>query len=540
MTHRPLNILRDTWLPVRHRSGRRSTIRPAELTADRGDDPIIAPDWPRPDFRLATLEFLIGLLATAAPPRDSDAWLDGWHQPPSPEALDAAFAPIAHAFDLDGDGPRVLQDFDTLPGEPEAIEKLLIEAPGESTTQKNTDLLVKRGRVARLGRPAAAMALFTLQAWAPAGGAGNRTGLRGGGPLITLVRPEAAQSLWHLLWANVPEGRPPEAAEHQRVFPWLAPTLTSESERKVRPDVDAHRLQAFWGMPRRIRLVFEPTPSGPCDLTGAIDDVAVTGWLQRPRGANYAGWGRLHPLSPHYQVKPGQEHLPAHPQPGGIGYRHWLALVQGSGEARIPARCVTVWRAERRHDLGAGRARLLAGGFDMDNMKARAFVETEMPLPAERRADAARLAALAEALVLAADSAAATLRGAVRHALFSAGASVKTDAELLSAARERLWSDTETPFFDMIAKSAEAGGEVIGGAEPERAAWRATLRDASLRIFDEIAPLPPGAPGSSAIRHALGRRELLFTFQGHGTAGAALFSALGLAPPEKRKSTEAA
>jgi hypothetical protein len=71
----------------------------------------------------------------------------------------------------------------------EPIERLLIEAPGESTTSKNTDLLVHRDRVTSLGRAAAAMALYTFQSWAPAGGAGNRTGLRGGGPLVTMVMP---------------------------------------------------------------------------------------------------------------------------------------------------------------------------------------------------------------------------------------------------------------------------------------------------------------------------------------------------------------
>ena len=49
---------------ARHRSRRTS---PTTL--------IIAIDWPRPDFRMATLELLIGLLATACPPRDHDAWL---------------------------------------------------------------------------------------------------------------------------------------------------------------------------------------------------------------------------------------------------------------------------------------------------------------------------------------------------------------------------------------------------------------------------------------------------------------------------------
>jgi CRISPR system Cascade subunit CasA len=44
-------------------------------------NPVVAIDWPRPDFRVAALEFLIGLLATACPPRDAEAWLDWWQAP---------------------------------------------------------------------------------------------------------------------------------------------------------------------------------------------------------------------------------------------------------------------------------------------------------------------------------------------------------------------------------------------------------------------------------------------------------------------------
>nr|WP_231886596.1 type I-E CRISPR-associated protein Cse1/CasA [Methylomonas methanica] len=50
----------------------------------------------------------------------------------------------------------------------------------------------------------AATALFTLQTNAPSGGVGHRVGLRGGGPLTTLVLPKASQTtLWQKLWLNV-------------------------------------------------------------------------------------------------------------------------------------------------------------------------------------------------------------------------------------------------------------------------------------------------------------------------------------------------
>ncbi len=538
-----LNLAVAPWIPVlRQRSGR-CVIAPTQLAEAWDTDPVVAVDWPRADFRVATLELLTGLLATACPPQDNNAWLDWWDAPPGPAALTAAFAPYAHAFNLDGDGPRFEQDFEDLASGAEPVERLLIEAPGDSTVKKNTDLLVHRGQVAALGRPAAAIALHTFQSWAPAGGAGNRTGLRGGGPLTTLVLPGAQPSLWHLIWANVPQGDPPDLADLPRIFPWLAPTVTSGNDRPVTPGT-AHPLQAWWGMPRRIRLDFAACdPPLPCGLTGEPDSVRVPGWRQRPQGANYAGWGDVHPLSPRYRVKPGAEILPLHPQPGGIGYRHWLGLVVGErGGLRVPAPAVTTWREQRAGDVWGQEGRhaedrLLAAGYDMDNMKARGFVESEMPLPAIP--DAAvreRVDVLARQIVFAADLAASALRRAVREALFSPGASVKLDWELLSAVREQLWDGTEAAFREALAREVARPG-TEAGTEP--ADWRTRLHRLALALFDAAAPL--GADGATLPRSDEGIRRLLrarralgLALSGYGKDGAALFEALGLPPAQAK------
>lgn len=534
MNTSPFNLLTAVWLPVRRLSGAADVIRPAQITDGvAGPDPIVALDWPRPDFRIATLELLIGLLALAVPPADLRAWVAGWRKPPSPDELDAALAPFVHAFTLDGPGPRFLQDLEDLQTDPDPVESLLIEAPGAAARTKNTDLLVKRDRAQAFSRASAAIALFTLQCWAPAGGAGIRTGLRGGGPLVTLVRPERA-SLWHLLWANTPYGTVPSMADLPRILPWLAPTITSEGARTVTPEAQAHPLQAFWGMPRRIRLDFTTRDAlHPCDLTGAPDTVQIISCRQRPRGANYAAWGKVHPLSPHYQVKPGAEWLPVHPQPGGIGYRHWLGLVIEDGQ-RAPAAAITGWRRDRFKDAGEGRrARLLAAGYDMSNAKARAFVESEMPLPGGAAEDQDRLDALAGALVRAADTAAGLLRNAVRHALFSPGAKVQLDAEGLASLRERLWVQTEQPFFDALHAAAGRSGE-DSGTEPERAAWAALLCRRAMALFDEAAPLDPEA-GAAAPRIAAARRSLHFALLGFGKMGKGFFDALGLVQPQRRE-----
>jgi CRISPR system Cascade subunit CasA len=536
-----LNLLTDCWLPVIRRHTGRCVIRPGQIVECPSENPVIAIDWPRPDFRIATLEFLIGLLATAFPPEDGDAWRDFWYAPPEAAELDAAFAPFAHVFALDGDGPRFLQDLEDLQSGAEPIERLLIEAPGESTNSKNTDLMVHRDRVISLGRAAAAMALYTFQSWAPAGGAGNRTGLRGGGPLVTLVVPGPAPTLWQTLWANVPQGeKAPTGDEFPLVFPWLAPTVTSEGGTVVTPQ-SAHPMQGWWGMPRRIRLDFvtHPTPQ-PCDVTGEMDSVQAVSWRQRPRGANYAAWGRIHPLTPFYQQKPKLEWLPVHPQPGGIGYHHWLGLVLASRDrTRLPAVTVSQWHDDRGLNVEKLRARLVAAGYDMDNMKARGFVESEMPLPSARDpAGQDRLDNLAKQLVESADQVASLLRSAVRNALFSPGATVKLDAALLNAMRERLWAETETRFFATLETAAQGTGEA---AEDERIRWRDHLRAVALALFDEAAPLSADSGGSAVPRISKARRLLGVALAGYGPAGAALFETLQLPAvqpkgPQKKRS----
>ena len=131
----------------------------------------------------------------------------------------------------------------------------------------------------------------------------------------------------------------------------------------------------------------------------------------------------------------------------------------------------------------------------MDNMKARGFVESEMPLPSARNQEGQdRLDDLAKQLVESADQVASLLRSAVRNALFSPGATVKLDAALLSAVRERLWEETETRFFTMMAAVSHGEGEA---SDLERVGWRDHLRAAALALFDEAAPLSANSGGSA-------------------------------------------
>src|SRR5690606_10811453 len=101
-------------------------------------------------------------------------------------------------------GLAFLQDFTVLDDEPKELAALLIDAPGGKTLKDNLDHFVKGGTLAGACASCTASALFTLQTNAPSGGVGHRVGLRGGGPLTSLLLPENVHaSLWQKLWLNV-------------------------------------------------------------------------------------------------------------------------------------------------------------------------------------------------------------------------------------------------------------------------------------------------------------------------------------------------
>ena len=306
------NLLSDPFLPVVMRSGAQKwlafpeLVDGAESNGLHSDYPVEF-NWPRPDFNMASFEFCIGVIALAFDIRNEDDWRPFWTNPPDRDALTEKLAPLIHAFYLNGEGPRFLQDHESLQGNETSIELLLIDTPGQNGQRKNSDLLTHRNRYTALGLPAAAMALYTLQAYAPAGGSGIRTSMRGGGPLTALVLPVSHDdappiSLWRKIFANVGHYAKPKASELPKALPWIAPTLTSEGKppREVHEaDPDAHPLQAYFGTPRRIRLVFSSEP-GICSMTSR-EEPLVTGYIQRPYGANYGLW--QHPLTPYRRLK---------------------------------------------------------------------------------------------------------------------------------------------------------------------------------------------------------------------------------------------
>lgn len=527
------NLLSAPWLPVIHRSGMRSTIRPSEIALGIDIDPIVSIAWPRADFCGAALEFLIGLFYTCAAPGGDEEWEEWWLNPPSPEKLATKLAPFAEAFNLRGDGPLFMQDRGSLGDELVPVGSLLIDQPGANTEKNNTDLFVKRGQVGVMAASTAAMALFTLQSTAPAGGAGHRTSMRGGGPLTTLVLPEDEPTLWQIVWMNVVQifepnkyGLPQDAME--KVFPWLAPTRVSDKSGVATTPQDVHPAQCFWGMPRRIGLDFERNDGQvACDITGEVEDFIVRGYRTRPFGANYQEF--IHPLTPYYRVKKGDaELLPTHPQPGGIAYRHWLSYVQNS-DTRQPAKCIK--EAERRlKELKntSGKPRLRMFGYDMDNAKAREFAEAEMPLLLVPDDISEEFGTFVECLVGGAVEAVSILSGMIGTARVGR----KSSGQPI---REIFFRNTEQAFFETVSSSLKEIAKKPGDIETRLKLldrWRSkTLFSEALYLFDREVPVNGivSASDPKLIQAAVNaRRTLVLSLNGFGASGRRLFAALGM------------
>lgn len=482
------NLIEGPWIPVRCADGSRRMIAPWQMA----DPDVIAPDWPRADLNIACLEMLIGLVFMADPPSDLAEWQ--MRCAPDAERLRARLSDYAPAFNLLGDGPLFLQDLDPLAGDASPVDMLFIDSAGANTAKNNADVMVHRDRYGVLDLPMAAMALYTFQAFAPSGGAGNRTSMRGGGPLVTLVEPRTKDGpLWSLIWANVPYGTPAVVQD----LPWMRPTLVSDGADKIRvPPERLFDVEAFFGMPRRLRLV--------------TDGMSVTGVVQRPYGTNYTGW--KHPLSPYYRMKEGAEWLPKHPRAGRFGFRNWLGIVAqvpGSALSEL-ALCVRQWN-ERGSDVS-----LIVAGWSMDNMKPRDFVLSVQPyLDLDIDAEI-KLVGLIEAT----EAAAVALRGALEPVL-AAG-------ESREAEREQFFSELETLFMNRL--------EMVKSGEDAAAVWLDDLRKQAFKQFDALSVPGLGLRDTANIKTIVGARKFLgLAFSGYGKQGQAIFKALDLALPVRKK-----
>ena len=481
-----MNLINDPWMPATRADGYRCLIAPWQIA--QRDNPVIELAAPRPDFQGALYQFLIGLLQTTFAPEDTDEWLEFWRHPPEPQQLKDIFSSFSEAFELDNpDGPAFLQDFNLPDGESKPVAALLIEAPGGKTRKDNLDHFVKGGRVEQVCLSCAASALFTLQANAPAGGSGHRVGLRGGGPLTTLVIPETAITLWQKVWANVlteEEFEGKLTKPDSLVFPWLATTRYSDKAGQSTFPEEVNPLQQFWGMPRRIRLDVVEDANCRCSLCGTQTLQSVKSYRTKNYGTNYDGpW--QHPLTPYrFDLKKKNIPLSIKGQQGGLGYRHWLGLAwQDDSSGDQAAQIVQVFNNERLDSIGtAEHARLWCFGYDMDNMKARCWYEHTFPLLHIPEQNQSLFLACVAQLLAAAKDAVSLLRGQIKAAWFKRPKDAKGD---MNTVVNEFWQQTEDDFYQQLDALSQLPDEFRQIPSSIARQWLVTIQTTTMTLFDQ-------------------------------------------------------
>jgi CRISPR system Cascade subunit CasA len=432
-----MNLITDAWIPVRRKSGKIEKIAPWQVTDPV--DPIMELAVPRPDFNGALVQFLIGLLQTTCAPEGNSDWRKWLNNPPSTDELKEKFDAVVFAFNLDGDGPRFMQDLTIekeLKEPEETVDSLLMDSPGGQTLKFHTDLFVKRGRIEKICPECAAMALFTLQTNAPAGGQGYRVGLRGGGPVCTII---TGNTLWETVWCNVLEKNRYEVLANSSKqsnsdkFPWCDETRISKYD-KGTTGQDIHSAQIYWSMPRRIRLAFKKGDI-KCDLCGGDSIIFVKNYFAKPHGVMYKGI--VHPLTPTYKSKEGD--ICSVHQHENIGYKHWLGFIQSIPENNKNTALIIGQALSRR----LSSFRLWVFGYDMDNMKACGWYEGMMPVVTFENENKRKIyEAEVAVLIRAAGEVSNTLRKAVRTVL-----SVDKNIGFIV---QRFWQETEPEFYRSI------------------------------------------------------------------------------------------
>ena len=507
-------LLDSPWIPVQRADGTIEQIPPYAVTGGHEDNPVVAVQAIRPDFTGSLVQFLIGLVQTTFAPDDEKEWRRFYEHPPSPEELKTRFHQYESAFLLGSENvsPLFLQE-QSLDGSILPISRLFLEMPGENAEKNNTDLFLKRGGIGSLCPACAASALYTYQTHASFGGAGHRVGLRGGGPLSTIVR---GNTLWHTIWLNVLKqsdmGRFGDIgrSEDKAIFPWLE-AWDEERGKQVVSSSMMHPCHMFWGMPRRIRLEFGE--KGTCDLCGATSDITVTGFVTKAKGMNYGFWH--HTLTPVTTDLKKQESSCQHVQPGGIPYRYWTVVMQptsGKDYLKEPAPVVTdffAWKqkfvAKKSDDSSV---RVWSSGYDMDKAKARCYYEGTMPVFAVGEEFRKDFEDAAQVLVETADYASKMTVRQVKAALFSNSGDAKGD---LSVITSRFWQDTENAFYEALASVErilpEKGHDGLSEDGGPNQLWFDELKTEVFGLFDEYAlSLQMGESNPGRIARA--RRDL--------------------------------
>lgn len=256
----------------------------------------------------------------------------------------------------------------------------------------------------------------------------------------------------------------------------------------------------FWGMPRRIRLKspikkdFETIVDLRCAICGLADEKMYLEYQDKTGGLSYQekyrdqdgknkkrpSWvNPIHPLSPHTSNK-DRQFIAVHPQPGGVGYSHWLGFIYGDTDGdkqSIVAGAVEQFRTLMRSD-----GDLWAFGFDMDNMKARCWYDSKMPILIIQGELEDLFKDIASRLVRAAEKTSIELCKHLKLSMFDEKSKITIND--FDFAKSEFWASTEAAFYEHLRRLRDTLPSDLN-AYPVRESWWRTIRDSAFMVFDQ-------------------------------------------------------
>ncbi len=510
-----MNLMTDRWLPVRRRDGSEEKIAPHEVTTQFDNNPIVELLAPRPDFKSALYQLLIGMFQVAVMPKDEDGWLELWDEPPSPKWLQEKLLVYQECFEIDTDGPAFMQDIGLPKVKKKSIHQLLIGSPGENTIKNNIDHFVKRSEHFVLDGYWAAIAAYALQLFGPPDGGGHREGLSGSGAVSTLLLPLNKSGyvlLWEKIWLNIfPKeevitwGGDSQKSELQHIFPWMGNTRISTGDKITELD-HLHPLSVYWGVPRRLRLDFERENNVRCSLTNELTRCYVKHFSMVKHGALYSNLWR-YPFSSYKKdpevVPDSNKRASMRMSPKVVAYSNWLPLSYGTNEFN-PSRVVAYFATERSK-IVENQVALWVSGYDMVPGKATVnnWYETTMPLFPLSTEDSEIVKNRVSILIGAASDAAQNLRSSVKLAWFKRPKDAKGNMSFLDTS---FWQQTEAVFYQNLGRLVKAPADKNLVVEIATQ-WEGEIKRSARALFDSWA-LSAQEDGLNMKRVVKARTEL--------------------------------
>lgn len=484
-----MNLLKDSWLPVIKNNGIKEKIAICQILDKYQRNPIVDIESPRPDLRNAIYQLLIGIVQVSAMPEDDEDWRKLWDDPYSHEEFSKKILFYEDCFEIDSKGPAFMQDYSLKVFKEENLTNIFIELPSNEHFNKFIP--------EKVDAYWAAISLYALQTFGPAGGRGHKTGLRGGGPMTTILWPEnvnqGISTLWQKIWMNVlsEEYLPDLAGNHKKktkadIFPWMKPTKTSNIEGSGLFPKECHPFHMFFGMPRRIRLVFTREP-GICDISGESSLNIVTSYKTYHSGNDYSGaW--IHPLNPYRRdpKKPDEPPYSVKGQPGGISYRYWprLALYSDSAtEILAPVVKYSQTSSRRKKVIANNTINIWAAGFDMSNMKARCWYEALVPVYSLELKEAKELGVVINKFITFATECSSSVVFRIKEAWFKSPKDATGDFSHIAIS---FWQNTEIDFYLVLSRLVK---NIYDKANVSECAlyWQKTIYNQALRLFETWA-----------------------------------------------------